>query len=215
MPSSTFDAPELGAVLQKVDLGPETMVGVRFRGGPPIHDQYDAKEYILPPVPAGWRADDWLKTIQPASDWRLPFALAQHLRRRNFVPGTREPWGGGKTISRLAIIWTPTGKQLDPETRWAPFTREEIAKFGYHEAIDRSKLPAADQAVKLVPVSGVLSQGVDVTFAHDPAAFAPDAGEGLREAAHGERAAQAEGETVSRTRRGRTQFKPEPKMELP
>ncbi len=202
------------------ELKPETEVVILFKGGPPIVDKWDSKDYVVPPIPRDVNGqhvctlEQWRERSHPAAHFRVAYGVAQHLRDRNIVPGTRNPHTG-KAHSQIAIVQTPNGKGLDPPQRAQPFTAEQKKQFGFPEGIDRSMFEDSRKDVRVVQTESALAaayaNGVDVDgvldATPDPDAIAPPAAhEGLADVVQDERAI---GGQASRTRASRTRFKDE------
>jgi hypothetical protein len=133
----TFEPPTLGAspllspVAAAKKLGPESIVTLVFRGGPPIVDKFDGFDYIVPPLPTGIELYEWREITHEASTYQVEFQVAAHLKTRAVVPGSRNPHTG-KTASQIGII------EVDDARLCEPFTPEQLQQFGMAEAIDRS-----------------------------------------------------------------------------
>lgn len=219
--SRTYEKPQIPArqvraVQVKNTLEPETDVIVLFRGGPPIVDMYDQKDYIVPPKPEGVDLADWRTLIHAAEHFEMPYMVAQHLQGRSIVPGTRNPYDYRKAVSQLAIL------SVDPADRCVPFTEAQMAKFygeawrdGLAEGLDRSQMQGAERNAVVVPVKEVVeaaaAEGRDidgqVEDAGDNQVLSPaDAGDELANVARSEAAAASAGVRASRSRRGAVQF---------
>lgn len=204
----TFEPPKLGAapllspVTAAKKLEPTSIVTLIFRGGPPIVDKFDGRDYIVPPLPADVPLWEWQEATHEASAWQVEFQVAAHLQTRAVVPGSRNPHTG-KTESQLGII------EVDRPDRCEPFTAEELKKFGLAEAIDRSaaELPSmrnvqvisTTQAVAAAMAAG---QNIDERLDEEPGAeiTAPPAHhEGLAELRRDQADFEAAGGKASRT----------------
>ncbi len=202
------------------ELTPDSEVVILFKGGPPVMDKWDSKDYIVPPIPRGrdkqpiCSLEDWRKHSHPAAHFRVKYAVALHLRERNIVPGTRNPHNG-MAISQIAIVQTPNGKGLDPENRTKPFSPEQIKQFDWPEGLDRTLFEDSRKDVVIVEteraVANAYARGVDVDGVLDAepdedATAPPAAHEGLAELRRDERES---GVQASRTRASKTRFKEE------
>jgi hypothetical protein len=205
------------------ELKPETEIVILFKGGPPIVDKWDSKDYVVPPIPRHpdgrhvCSLEEWQKQSHPAAHFRVAYGVALHLRERNIVPGTRNPHNG-KAVSQIAIVQTPNGKGLDPENRAQPFTDEQKKQFGWPEGLDRSMFEDSRKNVTVLSTEEAAAQayarGVDVEEVleteHGRDVTAPPADhEGLRELRVAEHEANAAGVQTSRTRGSKTRFKDE------
>ena len=214
------DAIELRPAQESNELKPDSIVTIMFRGGPPVVDKYDSRDYVVPPIPRRngepiMTVQAWQEKSQPAGYFKVRFDVAEHLRNRAIVPGTRNPHTG-KAISQIAIVLTPNGKMCDPEQRQTPFTAEQLQQWGCPEGLDRSMFEDGRKNVTVIPTESALmaayrnGTSVDgvLSAEHDPEVTAPPADhEGLREAAADERAAAGAGVRASTTRRGQTRFR--------
>lgn len=218
--TAIHNAPSLAPEQLSDALTPDTEVVILFRGGPPIVDKWDFKDYVIPPLPRDAShaptvsLEDWQSRRHPASYWKLKYAVALHLRERNIVPATRNPHTG-HAISQLAIVHTPNGKMLDPADRHAPFTDEQMKHFDFPEGLDRTMYEDDRRNVTLMSTEEALAQAmargrdVNATLEAEPdedATAPPAVHEGLAEVRLDESEA---GRGVSRTRAGKTRFKDE------
>lgn len=219
------DAVELRPAQASSELTPDSIVTILFRGGPPIADKFNSQDYIIPPIArtdAGqpmMTVQEWQEHSQPAQYFKIPYGVATHLRERNIVPGSRNPHNG-KAASQLAIVLTPNGKFCDPPERQAPFTEEQLKRWGCPESptegIDRTLFEDNRKNVRVVDTTDAVmaayrgGTNVESTLSADPeegATAPPEDHEGLREASAATRDAQAANVQVSTTRRGQTRFK--------
>jgi hypothetical protein len=203
-----FEPPTLGAspmlapVAAQKKLGPESIVTLVFRGGPPIVDKFDGRDYIVPPMPADVQPWEWQEITHTASHWQVEYQVAAHLQARAIVPGSRNPHTG-KTASQIGIL------EVDPSERCEPFTPEQLQAFGLAEAIDRSaaELPSmrnvqvisTTQAVSAALAAG---QNIDERLDEEPGADVkapPTHHEGLAELQRDQAEFEAGGGKASRT----------------
>jgi hypothetical protein len=202
--SPDVDAPAVRALQQSNELTPETPVKVIFRGGPPVHDMWDSKDYTVPPVAEGFTLDEWRAQTHPPSFWTLPYEVATHLQARAIVPGTRNPHDFKKAVSQIGI------PNIDREDRCTPFTLADLKKFGYREGIDRTQFADGRRDVTFVDTADALKNTlVDTEQILDAPPDAdtiapPSDHEGLRDVRGAEQDSGVQG--ASRTRRGKARF---------
>lgn len=218
----TYEPPELPAGVKPTAirpqqianvLGPDTVVTVIFRGGPPIVDMYDSRDYVVPEKPEGVDLVDYRGQWCDPSYFTMPYAIALHLQERSIVPGTRNPTNFRIASSQLGIL------NVDPPERCQPFTPDQLERFGgtYKEGIDRSLMEGDTGKVAIVDVAPIANNLQVDRDLHDAEAsqrgFNRDVegGEGVRIAQSGEIAAAAQGVKSSPTRAGKVRFKDEPK----
>jgi hypothetical protein len=204
----SFEPPKLGAapllspVAATKKLGPESIVTLIFRGGPPIVDKFDGRDYIVPPLPEGVALWEWQEMTHEPSAWQVEYQVAAHLQTRAVVPGSRNPHTG-KTASQLGIV------EVDRPDRVEPFTLQELKKFGLAEAIDReaAELPSM-RNVQVIDtrdaVSAALAAGQNIEERLDEAPGAdvtapPAQHEGLAELQRDQADFEAAGGKASRT----------------
>lgn len=204
----TFEPPKLGAVplLSPVaaskKLGPESIVTIVFRGGPPIVDKFDGRDYVVPPLPAGIELWEWREVMHEPAQFQVEYQVAAHLQTRAVVPGSRNPHTG-KTSSQLGIL------EVDRADRCEPFTREQLEQFGLAEAIDRTaaEIPSM-RKVQVIStteaVSAAMAAGQNIEERLDDAPGAevtapPAQHEGLAELQRDQAEFEAAGGKASRT----------------
>lgn len=115
------------------ELQPETLVTCINRGPKTLRDQYDAQVYEVPPY----------------AKFRVQWQVAQHIQRRNIVPGTKNPDPTDSTkpqhVSWISVLG------LDPKETWQPFSPEELTAFGESsEGLDRSGMTAGNRDITIV-----------------------------------------------------------------
>jgi hypothetical protein len=195
-------SPRLTPVSSTKTLEPLSIVTLVFRGGPPVVDKFDGRDYIVPPLPADVNLWDWQARFHEPSTWQVEYQVAAHLQTRAVVPGSRNPHSG-KTSSQIGIL------EVDRPDRVEPFTDEELQQFGLAEAIDRraAELPSM-RDVKVIPTSQAIAsamaagQNIDERLDEEPGTdvTAPPAHhEGLAELRKDEADFRAAGGQASRT----------------
>lgn len=204
----TFEPPKLGAapllsaVAAPRKLEPTSIVTLVFRGGPPVVDKFDARDYIVPPLPEGVALWEWQEMTHEPSAWQVEYQVAVHLQTRAVVPGSRNPHTG-KTASQLGIV------EVDRPDRVEPFTPEELQKFGLAEAIDReaAELPSMRKVQVIdtrdaVAASLAAGQNIDEVLDEKPGADVtapPTHHEGLEQLQRDQAEFEAAGGKASRT----------------
>jgi hypothetical protein len=195
-------SPRLTPVSLSKALEPLSIVTLVFRGGPPVVDKFDGRDYIVPPLPADVNLWDWQEQMHPPSTWQVEYQVAAHLQTRAVVPGSRNPHSG-KTASQIGIL------EVDRPDRVEPFTDEELKQFGLAEAIDRraAELPSM-RDVKVIPttqaVAAAMAAGQNIDERLDEApgediTATPAHHEGLAELRKDEADFRAAGGQASRT----------------
>lgn len=204
----TFEPPKLGAaprlspVAATKKLEPESIVTLVFRGGPPVVDKFDGRDYIVPPLPPDVPLWAWQEMTHDAAAFQVEYQVAAHLQTRAIVPGSRNPHTG-KTASQLGIV------EVDRPDRVEPFTPEELKKFGLAEALDReaAELPSM-RNVQVIDtreaVSAALAAGQNIEERLDEAPGAdvtatPAHHEGLADLHRDQAEFEAAGGKASRT----------------
>lgn len=105
------------------ELKPTSMVICINRGPKPVRDMFDAQTYDIP----------------GHAKFRCEYQVAQHLQRRNIVPGTRNP-NPTDSSSPQFVPWIAI---IGIDTHIEPFTLEEMAQFGESvEGLNRNLLPS-------------------------------------------------------------------------
>ncbi len=211
MSTAAIAQPPFHVVTPQKTLAPETPVTIVFRGGPPIIDKWDGQDIVIPEEARQAkqaRVRGWDRRHYPAAEVQgVPWAIAQHVRTRAIVPGTRNPHDGNKALRRIGIVSTPTGQFVDTDARCQPFTAEELGYFDNPEGLDRTQF--ADERSKVTTLNtqasishvGNVSDQLSAEPTEDE--LAPT-GEATREA---HAAASGFDGDASRNRRGRPRFK--------
>lgn len=200
-------APRLEAVVQSKKLSPTSTVTLVFRGGPPVIDKFDGRDFIVPPLPPGVPLHEWRAQHQPASRWQVEYQVAAHLQKRAIVPGSRNPHTG-RILSQLGI------EEIDRPDRLEPFSVEQLKQFGLaREGLDRSQaeLPSMREVTVInttdaVSASLAAGQDIDDVLERAPGeeiTAPPEDHQGLRDVEADTAAYEASGGQASRTRAAR------------
>jgi hypothetical protein len=200
------------AAAPQTKLTPESPTDIAFRGGPPIVDKFDGERIVLPhEARQAELAGDphWsIRHYPPVEVIGVPWGVALHLKERSIVPGTRDPYNGGKkALRRIGILRTVSGVYQDKPEACAPFTVEQLALFNTPEGLDRTAFLDARKDVTVLDTIASISHvgNVEQTLAEKPAKgeMAPTGDPiGIREAQAAEREHESHGGTSSRTQRG-------------
>lgn len=218
----TYDKPELPVGVKPIAirpqqqpniLGPDTEVTVIFRGGPPIVDMYDSRDYVVPEKPDGLDLVDYRAQWCDPAYFTMPYAIALHLQERSIVPGTRNPTNFRIASSQLGIL------NVDPPDRCQPFTPDQLKRFGgtYKEGIDRSLMEGETGKVAIVDVAPIANNlQVDRVIAdaeESQRGFNRDVegGEGVAMVQSAEAGAAAARVQHSPTKAGKVKFKDAPR----